>query len=70
MTTTPSDVEFRAMLRKFMQMKPTPQTAVAFLSEALEFIMLRIFVLEQEVKQLKEQKTKNENVTRHRSVRK
>ena len=70
MTTTPSDVEFRAMMRKFMQMKPTPQTAVAFLSEALELIMLRLFALEQEVKQLKEQKTKHENVTRHRSIRK
>lgn len=70
MTTTPSDIEFRALLRKFMQMKPTPQTAVTFLSEALELIMLRLFALEQEVKQLKEQKTKHENVTRHRPVRK
>jgi len=69
MTTTPSDVEFRAMLRKFMQMKPTPQTAVAFLSEALELIMLRLCAVEQEVKQLKEQKTKHENVTRRRVIK-
>lgn len=70
MTTTPSDIEFRALLRKFMQMKPTPQTAVTFLSEALELIMLRLFALEQEVKQLKELKTKHENTTRNRSVNK
>lgn len=66
---TKIDDEFRAMMRKFMQMKPSPQTAVVFLSEALELIMLRLYRLESEIQQLKEQKTTNENVTRHRPVR-
>lgn len=64
------DAEFRVMIRHYMQMKQTPQTAIAFLSEALERILVRLCALENEVNQLKEQKTTNENVTRHRPVRK
>ncbi len=70
MTTAPSDAEFHALMRKFMQMKPSSQTAIAFLSESLALIMLRLCAVEKEINQLKEQKTKNENATRHRSVRK